>query len=444
MQLFPYQIEGAAFLARVKRGLLADEMGLGKSAQAIAATALVHGAPVVAVVCPASLRQNWFREFERFWPGLISYSLEVHSYDMVARGALDDWRGDVLILDEAHYLKNHKAKRTKAIFGPKCDGDAGLVSRANHVFCLTGTPTPNNPSELWPMLRAVMPDSIRRPLKVEAAPGKVDGTALRSGAVIDNKGKPLAYWPFVERFCVTQDTGFGIKIVRGKNLPELKERIAPFILRRKKDEVLKDLPPIRFDTLALDGKMVLTTEASEELAKAYAALEADGVEGLKAIAPHVAKLRRITGLAKVEAATDWIAEQLEGGLEKLVVFAHHKDVLSAFARHFEGDYAMVAGDTKPESRQEAVDRFQNLPRCKLFLGQIQAAGTGLTLTAASDVLFVESSWTPSDNQQAAMRVHRIGQRNACLVRFAMLAGSIDEDIQRAVLRKTTDIAKLFS
>ena len=429
MDLFPYQVVGANFLASVKRGLLADEMGLGKSAQAIAAAKDV-GARYVTVICPASLCENWRREFRRFWPD-FSGELYVVSYNKAE--TLNELVGkthattpfDVLILDEAHYLKNHKAKRTKAIFGPKCDGDGGLVSRAAHVFCLTGTPTPNNPSELWPMLRAVMPDSIKR-----------------------DTGKPFAYWPFVEKFCVTQDTGFGIKIVKGKNLPELKQRIAPFILRRKKEDVLKDLPPIRFDTLALEGKF--PREASAEAVAVAEALEKDGVAGLKALGPHVAQLRRLTGMAKVPAALEWIDDFLNGSDSKLVVFAHHKGVIAALGQSLsEGPtssqgFVTVDGSCTSDERQEAVDQFQNSAAVRVFIGQIQAAGTGLTLTAASDVLFVESSWTPSDNQQAAMRVHRIGQRNACLVRFAMLAGSIDEDIQRAVMRKTSDIAKLFA
>jgi SNF2 family DNA or RNA helicase len=424
MQLFPYQVEGAKFLASVKRGLLADEMGLGKSAQAIAACDELGARDrCVLVVCPASLRENWKREFKRFSvKGITPIVVSYNSANAICTEPPPGDQWDVLILDEAHYLKNHKAKRTKAIFGEKCDGEGGLVSRAAHVFCLTGTPTPNNPSELWSMLRAVMPAAIERPMK-------------------NDKLKPMAYWPFVEKFCVTQDTGFGIKIIRGKNLSELKQRIAPFVLRRKKDEVLKDLPPIRFDTLALEGKF--PREAAGELRMIAEALEKEGVAGLKAIGPHVAQLRRLTGMAKVPAAMEWISDFLEGGESKLVVFVHHRDVMAELYTAFGPISAVVDGMTTPAMRQEEVDRFQNNPRCRLFLGQIQAAGTGLTLTAASDVLFVESSWTPSDNQQAAMRVHRIGQRNACLVRFAMLAGSIDEDIQRAVMRKTTDIARLF-
>lgn len=423
MDLFPYQIEGAKFLATVKRGLLADDMGLGKSAQAIvAANTLLDGAPgQVNVVCPASLVENWQREIRKFAPDRTWHSTVV-SYDRAARGRLDPLDCDVLILDEAHYLKSKSAKRTQAIFGPKCDGVGGLVSRAANVFCLTGTPTPNNPSELWPMLRAVMPSSIEAPTKT----GKL---------------KPMAYWTFVNRFCVTQDTGFGIKIVKGKNLNELKTRIAPNILRRKKEDVLKDLPPIRFDTLALEGKARWPFDQDKAVAEALAK---DGVAGLKAVAPHVAQLRRVTGMAKATAAIEWIKEWFEGGGGKLVVFAHHTDVLLALYNAFGDRAAMVKGSTCSDERHREVDTFQNDPKCTIFLGQIQAAGTGLTLTASSDVLFVESSWVPAENEQAAARIHRIGQRNACTVRFAMLAGSIDEDIQRAVMRKASDIARLFS
>jgi SWI/SNF-related matrix-associated actin-dependent regulator 1 of chromatin subfamily A len=432
VELFPYQQQGACFLSYVQRGLLADEMGLGKSAQAIAACVELGARDrCVLVICPASLVENWKREFKKFsnlTPIVTSYNKADSLRTAVPAG--DKW--DVLILDEAHYLKTKDSKRTKAIFGEKCNGAEGLVADSKHVFLLTGTPIPNNPSELWPMLRAVMPDAIERPTK--------------KGTI-----KPMAYWTFVERFCVTQDTGFGIKIIKGRNLAELKARIRPFVLRRKKGEVLKDLPPIRFDTLALDGAPIgdwkrvgLGTE--DELKLIEKALADDGVAGLKAIAPHVAQLRRVTGMAKVPAAIEWIKEHFEGGGGKLVVFAHHTDVIEALDKALRDDVGthVLHGGTPTHMRQAAVDAFQTNPDIRLFIGQIQAAGTGITLTAASDVLFVESSWVPAENEQAAMRVHRIGQKNACLIRFAMLAGSIDEQIQKAVMRKTQDIARLFS
>lgn len=429
MQLFPYQIEGAKFLVTAKRALLADDMGLGKSAQAIeACNEVCVVGDHVEVVCPASLVENWIREIERFKRSNWTYS--VCSYDRATRAHeanKETTQFAVLILDEAHYLKSPKAKRTKAIFGAKCDGVGGLVSRAAHVFCLTGTPTPNNPSELWPMLRAVMPGAVGREHMA---------------------GKPHTFWTFVEKYCVTQDTGFGIKIVRGKNLGELKERISPWVLRRKKEEVLKDLPPIRFDTLALEGKFGGARGVpllADEVRAIEKALAADGVAGLKALAPHVAQLRRVTGLAKAEAASEWIDQWFESGGGKLVVFAHHRDVIAELCRRAKPEWRACAltGSNDSSERQFIVDDFQKPSGSRLFIGQIQAAGTGLTLTAASDVLFVESSWVPAENQQAAMRIHRVGQNRACVVRFAMLAGSIDEDIQRAVMRKTTDIERLW-
>jgi SWI/SNF-related matrix-associated actin-dependent regulator 1 of chromatin subfamily A len=166
---------------------------------------------------------------------------------------------------------------------------------------------------------------------------------------------------------------------------------------------------------------------------------------LREIAPHVAQLRRLTGLAKVKSCVDWIEDFIEGGGGKLVVFAHHRDVIDGVNKALaaQGTYVLaITGDTPSADRQTYIDAFQD-GAAQVFIGQIQAAGTGITLTAASDALFVESSWVPAENEQAAMRIHRIGQRNACLVRFAALAGSIDEDIQRAVMRKTADIKKLF-
>lgn len=431
--LFPYQVEGARFLAERGRALLADDMGLGKSAQAIAAVDRLpqSGMLSVGIVCPASVVENWKREVARFRRG--QWTANVVSYHKAAEA----FRGeelDVLILDEAHYLKNHKAKRTQAIFGEKCDGESGLVSRARHVFLLTGTPTPNHPAELWPMLRAVLPDAI--------TPKCFNGVGKpRSGRL-----RPLSYWSFVQKYCRTRDNGFGIQIVGGKNLEQLKTAIAPYVLRRKKDEVLADLPPIRFDELPLTGDLKLPQDAIDQSWALQKVLDEKGVEGLREIAPHVAQLRRLTGLAKVPAVIDWIKEQFEGGLKKLVVFAQHTDVLRQLEHAFYGKTfwpAFIDGSYNAASRQAMVDKFQTKEDCKIFFGQIQAAGTGITLTAASDLLFVESSWVPAENEQAAMRIHRIGQKNACLVRFATLAGSIDEQIQRAVMRKTADIAKLF-
>lgn len=450
-ELFPYQVEGAAFLAKVGRGLLADEPGLGKTAQAIVACdriGFADGPLRVVVICPASVVENWKREFDRF--GVIQHDLSVVSYNKagtITGGA------DVLILDEAHYLKSKDAKRTQAILGPKCDGVGGLVERAKHVFLLTGTPTPNSPDELWPLLRAVMPDSISSPIK--NAPRTCSGYSATDVFDLQTQQvlRPLSYWSFVDRYCRTREDFLGHrKIVGGKNLGELKERIAPYIMRRKKVDVLKDLPPIRFDVLPLTGKLVLPADCTDELRELEKVLAEKGIDGLAAIAPHVAQLRRLTGLAKVAPVVEWVKEQLDGGLEKIVLFAHHKDVIAGLADGLQRlsigtgseHLSVLTGSSTPHERQYAIDEFQKVKTNRVFIGQIQAAGTGITLTAASDLVFVESSWVPAENEQAAMRIHRIGQQNACLVRFATLAGSIDEQIARACARKLETIRELFA
>ncbi len=422
-ELYPYQRAGAAWLAERPRALLADEMGLGKSAQAIAACDAT-GAQEVLVICPASVIETWKREFRKFSrmgivPQCTSYE-GATKYDSTSKS---DKRFDILILDECHYLKTPTSKRTRAVFGEKCDGVGGLIERADRVICLSGTPMPNNPAELWPALRALAPETITN----------------------SKSGKPYSYWQFVSKYCRTVDKGFGQQIVGAKNHDKLAEAIKPFVLRRLKAEVLKDLPPIRFDTLHMEGRIppeLLGPEAD----MIRAALESDGVEGLRSLTPYVATLRRLTGLAKAWPAAEWVKTWLECCDDKIVIFAHHQEVIQAIHDKVKStDYLTVflTGATAPLNRMKAIDAFQNNPRCRIFLGQIQAAGTGITLTAASDVLFVESSWVPAENQQAAMRVHRIGQKNACLIRFATLAGSIDEQIQRAVARKTADISQVL-
>lgn len=416
------------WLASVCRGLLADEMGLGKSAQAIVAACQVN-AQKILVLCPASIVENWRREIGMWVPAGKVNRFRVESYDM-ARGrnfeSLLKTGYDLVVCDEAHMLKTRDTKRTQAVFGKKCDGVGGLVEKAKHVFLLTGTPMPNNPSELWPMLRAVMPDAI---------------VGLKTG-------KPVAYWPFAMRYCKMERNYLGHDVITGgKNLPELRERMKPFVLRRKKDQVLKDLPPIRFDVLPLTGKITIpadmAAEVAEQMKAVQKALEDGGIDALKAIAPHVATLRRLTGAAKVAPVVEWVKDQLDGGMEKIVLFAQHKEVILSLYHALWVAQGAVKVDGSTTDRQAAVDAFQNDPKCRVFVGQIQAAGTGITLTAASDLVFVESSWTPTDNTQAAMRISRIGQKNACTVRFATIAGSIDEQIQRACARKLEDIRALF-
>jgi SWI/SNF-related matrix-associated actin-dependent regulator 1 of chromatin subfamily A len=421
MQLYQYQADGAAWLAGGCRGLLADEPGLGKSAQAIRACRAIQ-AQTILVICPASLVQNWTREFHRFHPD-FNGRLSVRSYDNVVRNGFEgDW--DVLIADEAHFLKSRKAKRTQAVYGEKCDGVGGLIERARNVYLLTGTPAPNTPDEMWTHLRALFPQTIQN-LKTR---------------------KTMNYYDFVTKYCRTTENYLGkLQIVGGKNLGDLKQRIQGIVLRRKKADVLPDLPPLTIDLLPVTGELRLPRECVPEQKMIDQVLATKGVEGLKDIANHVATLRRYTGLAKAVPLVNYVADQLEGGLDKIVIFAVHKEVIRILKDGL-SDYgvAVIDGSTSGQARDALVQRFQNYPDVRVFIGQIQAAGTGLTLTAASQLIFAEASWVPSENAQAMCRIHRISQKNAAIVRFAMLANSIDESIQAACARKAADIREIFA
>ena len=430
--LFPYQETGAGWLAERSKALLADPMGLGKSAQAIAACDQI-GAETILVVCPASVRETWRREFQKFsalprsvivlYKGQtpLAGCVNVASYEGATSNFLTqlmEMQFDVGIFDEAHYLKSTSAKRTRTVYGS--GGNKGLAHRCKRIWLLSGTPAPNNPLELYPHCKALFSEAFPR-----------------------KSGKPLDKQSFQNRYCITRNTGFGEQIIGGKNLSELKARLEPYVLRRKKEEGLK--LPIRYEMLPLSaGKLKLPSDV-EEWAKS--ALESpDPMKALNSVAPHLITLRRILGLAKVQALSEWINDQLNCGMEKLVVFAHHREVLDGLEKNLPKDslFSRIDGSTNAKLRDGQVQQFQTNKDCRVFLGNLQAAGTGLTLTAACDMVFAEYSWVPAENQQAAMRIHRIGQQNSVLIRYACVAGSLDERIADVVRRKSADIKQVFA
>lgn len=452
-ELYQYQKDGAAWLAGKKVALLADDMGLGKSAQAIRAADII-GARRVLVLCPAIARINWLREFEKFGslrrefrilagkkarpdPGISA----VCSYDLAAGCIGENEFFDVLILDEAHYLKSLDAKRAKAVLGK-----TGLVHRANRIWALTGTPMPNHPGELWPLLF----------------------TFCRT---------PLSYYPFIEKYCSflndSKPSG-GMFQITGANkalIPELKELLAPIILRRKKEEVLKQLPPITFAHCYVEPsdveieaqssliQYILPVDRRQEL---YDQLEKEkvvvdtvlghvgvlgesGMKALEALAQSVSTLRKYLGLQKVKVVADMVTEELTNkAYDKVVIFAVHRDVIEGLRQRLRKFGAVTCyGNTDPKSRQQHVDSFQNNPKCKVFIGNIQAAGTAITLTAANQIVFIEQDWVPGNNAQAAMRCHRIGQERPVFVRVCCVEDSLDEKIASILKRKTLDIIEIF-
>lgn len=420
MNLYPFQVEGAAFLAERKVALLADEPGLGKTVQAIQAVneiargfdRVVH----VDVVCPASVCESWRRHVVIFASIEAPSQWYIESYDMaVKQSHVPRLTPDVVILDEAHYLKNRRAKRTTTIYGPKCDRVGGLVGSVPYVFLLTGTPVPNNPSELWPHMRALFPGSI---------PSK-------------RVPRPMNYFEFENHFCKVKTDVWGHRHIEGgKNLTELRLRLSLHTLRRMKVDVMPDLPPVQFSLLPLTVSQADVRRIADE---------AHGYDANAATEP-APTLRRFTGLAKVEPIGEWVRDWFASGGGKLVLFAYHREVIQGISDSIGVSipHVILTGETSPSSRANVFDVFQNDPECKLFIGQLQAAGTGITLTAASTAILVESSWVPAENEQAAMRIHRIGQRNACSIYFAHAAGTIDGRIQATAMRKMETIKQIFA
>jgi SWI/SNF-related matrix-associated actin-dependent regulator 1 of chromatin subfamily A len=406
MELYPYQREGVNFLKNRKFAMLWDEPGLGKSAQSITAWRELEVKSVL-VICPASVRSVWEREI-RQWDGTRRV-IFLYSYEGAVKNASLLKNIDLVVIDEAHYLKSKTAKRTKVILGE-------IVKNADRAWFLTGTPMPNNPSELWPILHAAFPD-----------------------AIAGRNGRPMTYWQFVNRYCTTKNNGFGIQITGGRNLGELRDRLFERAKRRTVKKVLKDLPPYRHLPLPVSGDLRGIPEKDMELVAEALAKDGDPLDNLRTLGTHVASLRRLTALAKVKGVVNWCKDNIDN-YGKMVIFAHHREVLEELAMKLD-DTVMLHGGTSQNAKQIAIDKFQN-GDAKYFLGQITAAGTGITLTAARLCLFAEFSWVPTDNEQASKRIHRIGQKESCLAYYAMIEGSIDERILEAVQSKRQTIKEL--
>ena len=440
-------------MANRKLGLLADEMRLGKTPQAIAAADKISASPIL-VLCPAIVRMNWLREFAKFSSRSLSAAvllagnqiepargadLVVCSYDLLQNNKvfalLRSRRWQLVILDEAHYLKSTDATRAARAWGR-----SGLVHSSTRTWALTGTPAPNHAAEMWIMLRVF--------------------------------GAPVGtHEAFVAEFCTGFNTPYGYKITGTKNADKLKELLKPIMLRRTKKEVRPDLPTARYSDVVvepgeldigqlemaftsyigdprgmkgLDADVALQRKLLEAKFKA-AATEDEKLQVLNSTVKQTAMLRRYTGMLKAQAIAELVRYELENGLDKIVLFAIHKAVIEELRERLASFGAVTLyGGTPPAKRERHLDSFNNNPKCRVFIGNIAACGVGISLAkGASDVLFAESDWVPMNNAQAAARVDDPEQRNALTVRFAALAGSIDEHVTATLRRKTEDLAKIF-
>lgn len=416
--LMPFQTAGVAYALRRRRAFIADEQGLGKTIQALAAIEAADAYPAV-VVCPASLKLNWLRECARWLPSRSADSVSgrsgslplseivVVNYDVLdahtdALAALDP---GALIFDESHYCKNPKARRTKALIRLSEQLAPDVLRLA-----LTGTPLVNRPNELVPQLRALR--------------------------------------------CLEQ-FGSGASFSRRFRGEEARRRLhwhlrSSCYVRRRKDEVLTQLPPKRRITVPVP----LTNESE------YQQLEDDLITWLRSAVSDEGELadridtamraealvklnalRHVAARGKLSAAVEWIESFVASG-ERLVVFAHHRDIQASLLDAFPAAARIVGTDT-PAERDANVERFQN-EEASLCICSLEVASHGFTLTAAASVVFVELGWTPAKHDQAEDRVHRIGQDRHVTAWYLLAADTIDEriaaliDHKRAVVGSVTD------
>lgn len=409
--LRPFQKAGVKYAMRQRRTFIADEMGLGKTVQGLAT---VHGlgAYPAIVVCPASLKENWRREAVKWCPGkrvtvlkgrakyedtsanlLFAGSASTADILIVNYDVLGSWaeslraRGPkAVIFDESHYIKTQGALRTKA--------SRALAQGIATVLMLTGTPVLNRPKELLAQLTVM--DRLR----------ELGGPAFRR-QYID------AWEP---------------------DLHELNDKLrALCYIRRTKAQVIAELPPkqrtvvpIELDNmdeyLASEGELVAFL-IREDPDKARVARLAEDLA-------HIEALKQLVANGKLAGAVEWIEDFLESG-EKLIVFAWHRSIVEKLAERFNAP--KIYGGMSDDAKQAIVDSFQTDPKVRLVIGNMQAMGIGHTMTAASNVAFLELGWTPAVHDQAEDRVYaRLNDMHGANAWYLLAPLTIDERIQRLI------------
>ena len=352
---------------------------------------------------------------------IVNYDILAKHPWLVAR----EW--DIVICDEVHYAKNPKAARTKACLA--------ILKKAKRRIAMTGTPIMNRPVELQTILAALGCDFAQN------------------------------WFSYVTRYCAGSRTKWGWDVSGASNLDELQAKLrSTVMIRRLKKDVLTELPAKTRQIIEIpqngfssvlknEDKIMksyqekkkelaaLKKQAKEQKDEASFAAKIDALKASMQIAfSEIAIVRHETALAKVGFTIDYINDMLESE-NKIILFCHHQDVLDAIYQAFPNIAVKFTGSMSAEDKQKSVDRFQNDPDCKIFIGSTMAAGVGITLTAARLVIFHELALTPGAMSQAEDRAHRIGQKGNVLVQHLVINGSIDSTLAKMLKSKQEIIEK---
>lgn len=409
-ELRPFQRAGVAYALWARRVFLADEQGLGKTIQALAALESDDAYPAV-VICPASLKLNWAREIERWLPhrsvavlagtGRVAPSADIAvlNYEIVHahRERLALRRPRALVLDESHYVKNSRAKRTQAVrrLADALPPDALRLA-------LTGTPVLNHAEELIPQLRIV---------------GRLGdfGSGARFARRFQGAGaEERIHWHLRRRCFVRR-----LKADVLPQLPAKRQVVVPVALENEREYRLAEE-----DVIAWLREQPL--ELSELDRRVAAALRAERLAQLNA-------LKRLAARGKLAPALAWIADFMASD-EPLVVFAGHREVQELLLERFP-DALHLLGRDSVTAREAAVRAFQEPDGPQLIVCATRVGAQGITLTRASNVAFLDLEWTPALHDQAEDRCHRIGQHDAVTAWYLLAAETIDETMIELIAHK---------
>ena len=429
--------------------LLADEMGLGKTITSLAIMTNYFGEWPLLVLCPASLRHTWPAEIEKFLPTLSPSSIYVvqgfddadffrnenkrkrikvvvATYSLLQHRSasakvLAQFRFRCVIADESHNLKEKSSQR--------CQLAMPLLQEANRVVLLSGTPALARPVELWPQVHCLAPSLFG------------------------------AYTPYTRRYCNARRGRFGWDVSGLTNAGELHNKLRQVMVRRLKSAVLSELPPKQRSIVpisidgqhAKDGRAHLETLRQTRLS--LSDLTGDDARSADFEARRLLMMAyQQSGIGKASNVAAYLLDWLNGSAtQKILVFGHHKEVLDTLekgvSKKLKGvGHIRIDGTVSSKERAARVKKFQSNARTRVALLSMTAAGVGLTLTAASSVLFAELHWTPGVLAQAEDRCHRIGQANAVNVMYCVCKDpelSVDTQLWSMLGRKVRNLGQVI-
>ena len=405
MKLYPHQEQSKQFLLDQKRAILADQPRVGKTLPT-AAAALEH-LPAL-IVCPAIAKTVWEAAFNKLSDATVrvvngkndamkttQHQVVIINYDLLQY--FNNAGFQTLVLDECHRIKNPMAKRTKSA--------TLLMKQVDRVYALSGTPIPNRPVELWPILH---------------------GLGIYRGG----------WYDFAARYAKMWKAPWGLDVSGSSNIPELKAMMKPHVMRRKKEDVFRDYQEPQVSLITFDlpnDKREQEFDADALVANPNALLAFEGL----------AEIMKEAGMRKVGAAAEFIDDLLNAG-EPVVVFAHHKDVVGKLCDELRVHKPVtVVGDTPRAQRDKAIESFQS-GKTKCIVGNIAAMSEGVDLSAADTIVFVECTWSTSALEQASSRVENIAKHGVKpMIYILTIRASLDHTVLAKILAKQNIINQII-